>query len=94
MSDHPDTALLYEYDENRHWRKSFIVDVDDPQRKPRLLWDLSTDEQYANPGFPVERQLANGLRCFARTVIPSTFPVLALRRMATVPSSIGSISKH
>jgi dipeptidyl aminopeptidase/acylaminoacyl peptidase len=59
-SDHPDTALLHEYDENKHWRKSFIIDVDDPQRKPRLLWDLSTDEQYANPGFPVERQLANG----------------------------------
>jgi dipeptidyl aminopeptidase/acylaminoacyl peptidase len=54
------TALLTEYDENRHWRRSFFIDVDDQQPKPRLLWDLSTDEKYANPGIPVERQLANG----------------------------------
>jgi len=54
------TALLNEYDENRHWRRSFVIDVDDQQPKPRLLWDLSTDERYANPGQPVKRQLANG----------------------------------
>jgi dipeptidyl aminopeptidase/acylaminoacyl peptidase len=54
------TAFLNEYDENRHWRRSFLIDVDQKQSKPRLLWDLSTDEKYANPGRPVERQLANG----------------------------------
>jgi dipeptidyl aminopeptidase/acylaminoacyl peptidase len=54
------TALINEYDQNRHWRRSFVIDVDDQQPKPRLLWDLSTDEKYANPGNPVERQLANG----------------------------------
>lgn len=59
-SERPATALLNEYDENRHWRQTFVVDVDDQSRKPRLLWDLSTDEKYANPGSPVERQLANG----------------------------------
>ena len=56
----PRTALLHEYDENRHWRRSFVVDVDDPAGKARLLWDLSTDEKYANPGAPVRRQLVNG----------------------------------
>ena len=56
----PGTALLHEYDENRHWQRSFVVDVDDRARKARLLWDLSTDEKYANPGSPVRRQLANG----------------------------------
>jgi dipeptidyl aminopeptidase/acylaminoacyl peptidase len=55
-----DTALLDEYDENRHWKRSFVVNVDDPQVKPRPLWDLSTDEKYAEPGSPVHRQLANG----------------------------------
>jgi dipeptidyl aminopeptidase/acylaminoacyl peptidase len=59
-SEQPATALLNEYDENRHWRRSFLIDIDDQQPKPRLLWDLSTDEKYANPGNPVERQLANG----------------------------------
>ncbi len=58
--EQPNTALLTEYDNNRHWRKSFILNVDDTQQKPRLLWDLSTDERYKNPGTTVKRQLANG----------------------------------
>ena len=41
-------------------RRTSIIDVDDQQRKPTLLWDLSTDERYADPGEPVTRQLANG----------------------------------
>jgi len=61
-SDKPSVALLNEFDENRHWRRSFILNVDDPQGKPRLLWDLSSDENYADPGNPVEHQLANGAR--------------------------------
>ncbi|MGD1024576.1 MAG: prolyl oligopeptidase family serine peptidase [Candidatus Sulfotelmatobacter sp.] len=56
----PSFALLNEYDENRHWRRNFVINVDDQPAKPRLLWDLSTDEKYANPGLPVTRQLANG----------------------------------
>jgi dipeptidyl aminopeptidase/acylaminoacyl peptidase len=55
-----DTALLQEYDENRHWERVFVVDVDAPKPAPRLLFDLSSDEKYANPGSPVHRQLANG----------------------------------
>ena len=55
-----DVALLTDFDVNRHWRRTFVMDVDDPRKAPRLLWDLSTDEKYANPGSPVRRQLANG----------------------------------
>jgi len=61
-AEQPTTALLQEYDQNKHWKRTFIVDIDDRQGKPRLLWDLSTDEKYANPGNPVHRQLANGTR--------------------------------
>ena len=57
-----DTALMEEYDENRHWMRAFVVNVDDAQSTPRLLWDLSSDEKYANPGNPVTRTLANGRR--------------------------------
>jgi dipeptidyl aminopeptidase/acylaminoacyl peptidase len=53
-------ALLNEYDENRHWQRTFIVDVDDPKAKPSLLWDLSSDERYQDPGNPVLRALPNG----------------------------------
>ncbi len=59
-SDKPSVALLNEYDDNRHWRRTFIADIDDQQQKPRLLWDLSMDENYADPGNAVEHQLANG----------------------------------
>lgn len=53
-------SLLAEYDENRHWQKTFVVDVDDPKAKPSLLWDMSSDEQYKDPGEPVYDVLANG----------------------------------
>jgi dipeptidyl aminopeptidase/acylaminoacyl peptidase len=53
-------ALLTEFDQNRHWRRSFLVNLDDPKQSPRLLWDLSTDEKYANPGYPVRQRLSNG----------------------------------
>lgn len=62
-TEQPGLALLHEYDRNRHWRRTFLFNVDDPkqQQQPlRLLWDLSTDEKYANPGVPVKRQLPNG----------------------------------
>jgi dipeptidyl aminopeptidase/acylaminoacyl peptidase len=59
-SERPSIALLYEYDNNKHLRHTLIVDVDDPQEKPRQIWDLSSDEHYADPGSPVTKQLANG----------------------------------
>jgi dipeptidyl aminopeptidase/acylaminoacyl peptidase len=59
-SEKASVALLSEYDSNRQWRRSFAIDVDDRQAKPRLIWDLSTYERYKNPGYPVARQLANG----------------------------------
>jgi dipeptidyl aminopeptidase/acylaminoacyl peptidase len=59
--ERPDIALLTEVDFNRHWTKTHILNVDDPKQKPRLLWDLSMDEHYKDPGSPVMRQLANGV---------------------------------
>ena len=58
--DRPSLAFLNEYDDNRHWKRTFTFDVDAPQTKPRLLWDLSEDELYKNPGSPVFRKLPNG----------------------------------
>jgi len=60
-TEQPATALLSEYDENRHWERTFVIDADHAQQKPRVLWDLSSDEKYAQPGFPVHRRLANGV---------------------------------
>ena len=61
-SEQPRTTLLLDYDENRHWWRGFIVDIDHPAQKPRVLWDLSTDERYKDPGTPELRELPNGAR--------------------------------
>ena len=58
--EHRDTALLQEFDENRHWQRTSLMDVDHPQAAARVLWDLSSDEKYASPGAPVYRQQADG----------------------------------
>ena len=59
-SEQPSTALIIDFDHNRHWMQTSIINFDAPAQKPRLLWDLSTDEKYMNPGNPVMRRLANG----------------------------------
>jgi dipeptidyl aminopeptidase/acylaminoacyl peptidase len=58
--EQPSVALLREGDENRHWTRTFLVNVDDPRGKPRVVWDHSTDEHYKDPGRPVFRELPNG----------------------------------
>jgi len=58
--EQPSLAILYDRDLNRHWSRAFIVNPDNPAQAPRILWDLSSDEQYGNPGSPVWRVLPNG----------------------------------
>nr|WP_243321954.1 prolyl oligopeptidase family serine peptidase [Geothrix sp. SG200] len=58
----PGVALRYEYDHNRHWQRTFIVNPDDPKQAPRKLWDMSTEEQYADPGSPVMSIRPDGTR--------------------------------
>lgn len=53
-------ALLYEYDHNRHWWRGRLIDADRPGDAGRVLWDMSTDEQYAYPGDPDFRVLPDG----------------------------------
>lgn len=60
FTEDPHTALLREENLNRHWTKTFVVDLDAPAKTPRVLWDLSSDEHYKNPGSPVYKALPNG----------------------------------
>ena len=59
-TERPGLALLSEYDQNLHWLKTQLVNVDDPKTPPRLLWDMSADEIYGAPGRPVRRRLPSG----------------------------------
>lgn len=56
----PDVAFISEDDDNRHWRHTGIVDVDQPKQPARTLWDLSSDELYGDPGRFAYRMLPNG----------------------------------
>ena len=61
-TEKPSIALLNQDDENRHWRHTDIVNIDEPNQKPHTLWDLSYDDRYADPGTPIFRTLPNGFR--------------------------------
>ncbi|HSE41375.1 MAG TPA: prolyl oligopeptidase family serine peptidase, partial [Acidobacteriota bacterium] len=53
-------ALITDFDRDRLWSQTYILNVDNPSNQPRLLWDLSVDEKYKHPGYPVYKQLPNG----------------------------------
>src|ERR1700674_413952 len=53
-------ALISEYDSDKHWVKTFLVDADQPLAAPRLVWSLSSDDSYGDPGSPVFRRLPSG----------------------------------
>ncbi len=62
-SEQPSVAFLEESDENRHWTRTFTLNMDAAPGaiKPKVLFDLSTDEHYKDPGTPVTRVLSNGV---------------------------------
>lgn len=53
-------ALVSDYDPDRHWIRTFVINADDPTVLPRLLWDMSEDDRYKNPGYPIYRMLPTG----------------------------------
>jgi dipeptidyl aminopeptidase/acylaminoacyl peptidase len=61
-TERSDLTMLIEYDRNKQWSRSFIFDIDKPEKEHRLLWSYSMYEKYKHPGTPVFRRLANGFR--------------------------------
>ncbi len=53
-------VLVSEYDRDRLWTRTFIVDAGDPAKPSRLLWDMSVNEKYRHPGYPVYHVLPTG----------------------------------
>jgi dipeptidyl aminopeptidase/acylaminoacyl peptidase len=58
--EHGGLALISEYDSDKHWVKTFLIDADQPLAAPRLVWSLSSDDSYGDPGSPVLRRLPSG----------------------------------
>ena len=59
-SEAPGLAFVSEYDMIKHWTRTSALEVDTPGAVPRKLWELSFDDRYNDPGYPVFRPLANG----------------------------------
>ena len=55
-----DLAILREFDRDRNWTRAWFLNPQKLDEKPRLVWDMSTQERYRNPGAPMMRVLPNG----------------------------------
>jgi len=53
-------GFLQEYDRERRWAKTWIVDATRPGRAPVLLFDRSAEERYSDPGSPLIRMTPTG----------------------------------
>lgn len=54
--DSENVVFVSEYDRDKRWRKTWIYDlaqVGDPAYQPRLLWDMSVNDRYGDPGRPI-----------------------------------------
>ncbi len=55
-------ALLREHQTSKRWSRTFLLDPDRPSEPARLLWDLSSQDRYQDPGSPLMRNLPTGAR--------------------------------
>src|SRR5258708_26240411 len=53
-------VMVVDYDRDRVWVRTLIVDPAKPGAEPAVLFDLSVRDRYNNPGRPLTRVLANG----------------------------------
>src|SRR6266513_2493653 len=53
-------GFISEYDRDRRWVKTWMVDAAHPGTAPRLVWDRSVEDRYGDPGSPLLRRNAAG----------------------------------
>lgn len=55
-------ALISEYDRNRRWVTTYLLNVNNPSQAPKQIWSMSQQERYKNPGTPMQKTLPTGHR--------------------------------
>jgi len=58
----PGAALATEYNWKKRWRTTFLMEIDRPHILPKKIFDLSSQDQYNDPGFPVSTTTRAGER--------------------------------
>jgi dipeptidyl aminopeptidase/acylaminoacyl peptidase len=59
-SDGDGLTLVSHYDRDRKWSQTELVDAEQPTTRPRVVWDLSVQDRYKDPGEPLLRRLPTG----------------------------------
>jgi dipeptidyl aminopeptidase/acylaminoacyl peptidase len=60
--EHGGLAFVSDYDRDRRWQRTFLLNADRTAAAPRLVWERSVRDRYRNPGNPLMRTLPNGER--------------------------------
>ncbi|MDZ7302852.1 MAG: prolyl oligopeptidase family serine peptidase [candidate division KSB1 bacterium] len=55
-----DEVLLTEYDRDRRWRTTAVLNLTKPTKTRKVVFDLSINDAYNDPGWPVYETLPNG----------------------------------
>lgn len=55
-------AFVRDFDRRRRWQRTFWINPDNRSEAPRLVWSLSAQDRYKDPGTPVLRTLPSGYR--------------------------------
>ncbi|MGH9825879.1 MAG: S9 family peptidase, partial [Blastocatellia bacterium] len=55
-------VLVSDYERKKRWRRTFVLNADNPSETPRNLWSRNVNDRYGDPGVPVTRELAAGHR--------------------------------
>jgi len=53
-------AFVHEYDRDRRWQRTTLLDADDRAFAPKVIWDRSIHDRYGDPGSPVRRRTPRG----------------------------------
>ncbi|MEN9575151.1 MAG: hypothetical protein RL514_3006 [Verrucomicrobiota bacterium] len=61
-TERPDVALVREHQASRRWNRTWLINPNAPAEPSRLLWDVSAQDRYGDPGTPMLRPLTNGFR--------------------------------
>jgi dipeptidyl aminopeptidase/acylaminoacyl peptidase len=59
--------LVSDYDRDRRWIRTLIMNADKASEAPKLLWSRSIQDRYADPGTPLTRVLPNGERAILQS---------------------------
>ena len=59
-AESPGQGLIRDYDRDRRWGRTFLIDILQSPAEPKLVWDRSIQNRYDDPGTPLMRTLPTG----------------------------------